>query len=399
MEIKADQTSTVQFFNEKPEKPDNPKNPEKPSVPSNPSTPQKPVPQTGDDPYIFLYGGLLAAALIGGSVFAVYYFKKGKYSRTSQKRTAVGASVLSLCALVALGSGFLVFRDLNQYAESKDAYRDLAGYVEVPEQTDSPEQATDPTETKQDDADIVLPSVDFEALRENGPDIIGWLSLPDTVLNYPVTQTDNNEYYLNHLYDGTYNKVGCLFADYENRADFSDRNTIIYGHNMRDGSMFALLNRYDEQSYFDTHSGPGTGKRDQYTINNYISVYLPAILRCFRIAGFLFSKEGCYITQNEVNAVFDEQVRLCADTLKRKTKEYTGDDPDRLGAFKAAAALQHTTPQRALAGMLAKHIVSLYDMCFAEETVYPMDTWDEKITDSLNYLFLLKAIVKEGHTN
>lgn len=58
---------------------------------------------------------------------------------------------------------------------------------------------------------------------------------------------------LNHLYDGTYNKVGCLFADYENRADFSDRNTIIYGHNMRDGSMFALLNRYDEQSYFDAH--------------------------------------------------------------------------------------------------------------------------------------------------
>lgn len=253
VEIKADQTSTVQFFNEKPEKPDNPKNPEKPSVPSNPSTPQKPVPQTGDDPYIFLYGGLLAAALIGGSVFAVYYFKKGKYSRTSLKRTAVGVSVLSLCVLVALGSGFLVFRDLNQYAESKDAYRDLAGYVEVPEQTASPESAPDPTEPKRDDTDIVLPSVDFETLRENGPDIIGWLSLPDTVLNYPVTQTDNNEYYLNHLYDGTYNKVGCLFADYENRADFSDRNTIIYGHNMRDGSMFALLNRYDEQSYFDAH--------------------------------------------------------------------------------------------------------------------------------------------------
>lgn len=137
--------------------------------------------------------------------------------------------------------------------ESGIPYQDLAGYVEVPEQTASQEQATDPTETKQDDADIVLPSVDFEALRENGPDIIGWLSLPDTVLNYPVTQTDNNEYYLNHLYDGTYNKVGCLFADYENQAGFSDRNTIVYGHNMRDGSMFALLNRYDEQSYFDTH--------------------------------------------------------------------------------------------------------------------------------------------------
>ena len=112
-----------------------------------------------------------------------------------------------------------------------------------------------------------------------------------------------------------------------------------------------------------------------------------------------FSKEGCHITQQEVNAVFDEQVQLCADILQKKTKEYTGDDTDRLGAFKTAAALQHTTPERALAGMLAKHIVSLYDMCFDGDTDYDISTWNEKITDSLNYLFLLKAIIKEGHTN
>lgn len=100
-----------------------------------------------------------------------------------------------------------------------------------------------------------------------------------------------------------------------------------------------------------------------------------------------------------MEAVFEEQVRFCAETMQRKTKEYTGDDTDRLGAFKAAAALQHTTPQRALAGMLAKHIVSLYDMCFSDGADYGMDTWNEKITDSLNYLFLLKAIVKEGHSD
>lgn len=112
-----------------------------------------------------------------------------------------------------------------------------------------------------------------------------------------------------------------------------------------------------------------------------------------------FSKEGCLITQKEVNAVFDGQVALCREILQKKTKEYTGDDTDRLGAFKAAAALQHTTPERALAGMLAKHIVSLYDMCFADGVSFDAGTWDEKITDSLNYLFLLKAIVKEGQTN
>jgi len=80
-------------------------------------------------------------------------------------------------------------------------------------------------------------------------------------------------------------------------------------------------------------------------------------------------------------------VALCREILQKKTKEYTGDDTDRLGAFKAAAALQHTTPERALAGMLAKHIVSLYDMCFADGVSFDAGTWDEKITDSLSSFF------------
>lgn len=117
---------------------------------------------------------------------------------------------------------------------------------------------------------------------------------------------------------------------------------------------------------------------------------------------FLYPKnetEGCTIIQKEFDAVFEEQVKRCASILQRKTKEYTGDDTDRLGAFKAAAMLQHCPPSRALAGMLAKHIVSLYDMCYADSVSFDMSTWDEKITDSLNYLFLLKAIVKEEHDN
>ena len=107
-------------------------------------------------------------------------------------------------------------------------------------------------------------------------------------------------------------------------------------------------------------------------------------------------REGKSITQKEVNDVFEEQVERCASVMKRKTREYTGDEEDRLCAFKAAAALLNTTPERALAGMMAKHIVSLYDMCFDDGGSYDMDTWEEKITDSLNYLFLLKAVVKEG---
>ena len=101
------------------------------------------------------------------------------------------------------------------------------------------------------------------------------------------------------------------------------------------------------------------------------------------------------MTQKEVMEIFSRQVGLCYKTLQQKTQEYAGDDPDRLGAFKTAAALMRCSPSQALAGMLAKHIVSLYDMCFADSESYRMDTWEEKITDSINYLLLLKAIVKE----
>lgn len=255
VEIKADETAEVQFFNEKkpenPETPETPDTPDSPSNPSSPSTPQNPgktVPQTGDDSLIFLYGGLLALSLIGGAGSAVFCFHRGRHSRLSRRCKAAGITALSLCVILAAGSGALIARDFSQYAKSAGAYGELAEQVKQPEA-----ETEEGTENSGEETGEVLPLVDFETLKESGPDIIGWLTLPDTVINYPVTQTEDNEYYLRHLYDGTANKTGCLFADYENAADFSDRNTIIYGHNMRDGSMFATLNAYDSQEYFDTH--------------------------------------------------------------------------------------------------------------------------------------------------
>lgn len=161
--------------------------------------------------------------------------------------------VVSLCVLLVFGSGFLMVCDLNQYAKSAGAYGGLAEHVELPEQTEAPEKTEGDAETDGEDSGVLIPVVDFKALKKNGPNIIRWITLPDSAINYTMTQTDSNDYYLRHLYGGTYNKAGCLFADYENKADFSDRDTIIYGHNMRDGSMFATLNQYDEQPYFEIH--------------------------------------------------------------------------------------------------------------------------------------------------
>ena len=71
------------------------------------------------------------------------------------------------------------------------------------------------------------------------------------------------------------------------------------------------------------------------------------------------------MTQEEFNVVFELQMRKCADILAHKKKEYTGDNIDRLSAFKIAAALQNCDPKAALAGMMSKHVVSLYDMCYS----------------------------------
>lgn len=95
---------------------------------------------------------------------------------------------------------------------------------------------------------------------------------------------------------------------------------------------------------------------------------------------------------DQFNNIIQEQQKRCTDILIAKAKEYATED--RLHNFKVAADLQMTTPINALAGMLAKHTVSIYDMCRSDQN-YPQEMWDEKITDHMNYLLLLKALTVE----
>ena len=250
VEIKADETAEVSFFNEKPEEetPDTPDTPDNPTTPSNPS---KPVPQTGDDYNLYIWIGVLGAAVIGSGIalFLCAYKKKGQKARTGRRKAAAGA--LLICIAMTVGSGFMLAREICQYKESADTYAGLSEYVTPAETDGEKENAEAPEETGA--SSVSLPTVDFESLLAQGPDVKAWLELPGTVIQYPVTQGEDNSYYLKHLYDGTANKVGCLFIDYENAEDFSDNNTIIYGHNMRDGSMFSTLVEYKAQAYYDEH--------------------------------------------------------------------------------------------------------------------------------------------------
>lgn len=96
-------------------------------------------------------------------------------------------------------------------------------------------------------------SVDFETLKKECNDIVGWLYCADTPINYPVVQADDNEYYLRRLLNGDRNISGTLFMDYRNSIGNKDWNTVIYGHNMKNDSMFGTITSYCEQTYYDQH--------------------------------------------------------------------------------------------------------------------------------------------------
>ena len=146
-----------------------------------------------------------------------------------------------LLLVVALGTaGFIVW----QYADAQNRYsqiQSVAGLeVNIPEAVDSSLQLEDL-------------NFDWHALRELNPDVVGWIIIPGTNVNYPIVQGNDNEYYLYHLFDTTSSGTGSIFADFEGYSTLDGQNNLIYGHNMFDSSMFSDILMYSNQNYFDTH--------------------------------------------------------------------------------------------------------------------------------------------------
>ena len=98
-----------------------------------------------------------------------------------------------------------------------------------------------------------LTEINLEALREVNPAVIGWILIPDTKINYPLMQGEDNEYYLKHTWDEQASGSGSIFLECMNSPELTDFNTIVYGHNMGNGSMFGGLRKFGYQDYWKTH--------------------------------------------------------------------------------------------------------------------------------------------------
>ena len=135
--------------------------------------------------------------------------------------------------LILLFCGYAIYDSLMVYHEA-----------EVP---------TKVAEYAKKDEHQLTTEVDFNSLRSINNEIVGWVQLNDTKVDFPITQTDNNSYYLTRSYTREYSLAGSIYLDARNSSNFSDDYNIIYGHNMNDEMMFGGLKEFADPAFFATH--------------------------------------------------------------------------------------------------------------------------------------------------
>ncbi len=164
--------------------------------------------------------------------------KMSKKTKKVKKNSAMDWAfrVIIFCLVCVIGiSGYKVGTALYKYHHSRSGFKQVAKEAKV-----DPNQFTG--------------VVDFEALQKVNPDVVGWIYQKDTIINYPIMRGSDNDQYLHSDINKKYSVSGSIFMDYRNSGDFSDFNTIVYGHHMHDGSMFKSLRGYTKETdYYKDH--------------------------------------------------------------------------------------------------------------------------------------------------
>jgi len=148
-------------------------------------------------------------------------------------------------------------------------------------------------------------TVDFKKLKEQNNETVAWIKVNNTNVEYPVLRATNNSFYLNHSFDKSKNSAGWIFADYRNKFDGTDKNIIIYGHNMRDDSMFGSLKNILNSAWYDNEE------------NTNITLYTEnekSIYKVFSI--YKIESEDYYIKTEFSN---DNEFEKFIETLKKRS--------------------------------------------------------------------------------
>lgn len=223
------------------------------------------------------------------------------HRQKNKKKIYIGIIIAAAIAIII--AGFFIwqnFFDKKQQAENK--YKDIQKVVI--------EEHEDPYQSE----------INFEELWKQNPDAYAWIRIPGTQVDYPVLQSDEDRnYYLDHTIDGTEGLPGSIYTEGPSSKTFDENNVIIYGHNMRNGTMFGELIKYNDKSFM--------------TQNPYVYLYLPdRTLKYQLFASVVYSNEYLpkkydFVNQDSYQAFINEIINIKGkDSYVDKAIEVTPDD-------------------------------------------------------------------------
>lgn len=188
--------------------------------------------------------------------------------------------VVSIIIVAGMVGGVMAVKAAREQAELEAAYVDPIPVMTQEEmealydqnKKDTAEEAVEIEETVEESTEVVEEEnteevveettgsayegcpVDFDGMWKVNQDVYAWITVPGTVIDYPILQhATDNTYYLNYNIDGSYGYPGCIYTENMNSKEFTDNNTVIYGHNMKNGTMFAGLHKFEDANFFNEH--------------------------------------------------------------------------------------------------------------------------------------------------
>ena len=164
--------------------------------------------------------------------------KQRKKQRILNLIILIGVCVIVICI------GYMIYVQI-QYRRAEESYDKLKNQYVTQEDANTGENSNSTKQEKAKEGPGI--QVDIKGMQETNPDIVGWIYYEPAGISYPVVQDEDNTYYIKHTYVGDKNSTGSIFMDAWNSDDFSDLNTFIYGHNMRNGTMFGSLKKIREK--------------------------------------------------------------------------------------------------------------------------------------------------------
>lgn len=202
--------------------------------------------------------------------------------------------IIAVLLLIMIASAISLVKEWMDAAAQRRLEESLAEAARQTETETEPPETEEETEAETE-APYVSP-IDFAPLLATNPDTIGWIRVPDTKIDYPIVQSPDNQYYLHKDFEGKDSVYGTIYLDADSKPDFSGWNNPIYGHHMKDGSMFKDVVKFKDQEFFENH--------------RYFEIYTPERTIHLKTLGCYYSDSNGIVrkTSFKSQASFDKWV-------------------------------------------------------------------------------------------